>query len=77
LLEHAELSTQQAAGPLNVSAPLSRAADRRGQAAGAQGRHAPRVLLSDLLAYTRRDDAHRETVMQELAGEAQALGLGY
>jgi hypothetical protein len=36
-----------------------------------------RVRLDDLLAYQRKDDEDRRQVADELAADAQELGMGY
>jgi hypothetical protein len=36
-----------------------------------------RVLVADLLAYKQKDDAHRQSILDELTAEAEEHGLGY
>lgn len=74
---HTELTTQEAAALLNVSRPfVVKLIETEQLPCKMVGSHR-RILLSDLLTYKQRIDSDRLRVLDELAAEAQELGLGY
>ncbi|MDB5542423.1 MAG: hypothetical protein JWQ89_4150 [Devosia sp.] len=74
---NAELTTQEAAEYLNVSRPhLIRLLGEGKVRFHMVGSHR-RVKFSDLEAYRKASDEERQRVMEELAAEAQELGMGY
>lgn len=74
---HAELTTQQAAEILNVSRPfVIKLIEEAKLPCKMVGTHR-RVLLNDLMDYKRKIDSDRLKVLEELAAEAQELGMGY
>lgn len=74
---HAELTTQQAADFLNVSRPhLVGQLERNELPYRKVGSHR-RILFKDLVEFQQRSRVGRKKALDELAAQAQELGVGY
>ncbi|BDP43786.1 excisionase (plasmid) [Deinococcus aetherius] len=70
-----EISTQQAADLLNVSRPYLVKLVEEGVLPHRKVGPRRRLYLEDVLAYKARLDAQRQTALQALADDLQAMGL--
>ena len=75
--ENAELTSVQAAEVLNVSRPfLIKLLDDNVLPHRKVGKHR-RIRMEDVMAYKSKIDRDREAVLDQLAREAQEMGMGY
>lgn len=74
---HAELTTQQAADFLNVSRPYLIGLLESGSLAYHKVGTHRRIKFTDLTAFKKFREDKRQGALEELAGQAQSMGMGY
>ncbi len=74
---HAELTTQQAAGMLNVSRPHLVKLLESGRIAYTKTGAHRRIRFEDVVAYKKAQRERSEKLLDELAQQAQEHGMGY
>jgi excisionase family DNA binding protein len=72
-----EMTTQKAADFLEISRPSLLKLLEKGEMRFRMVGNHRRILFADVVEYRKRSMAHRHAALDELAKQAQKLGLGY